>query len=384
MKPNFVIDVDGVMNTGQFLYSEGGKVYKIFGPHDAEGLKKIRDLVNIHFVSADKRGFAITEKRIRDMGYLVDHVFEEDRFEFVKNKFGFENTIFMGDGISDAKLIEHCKFGIAPANARPEAKEAADFVTPSKAAEGAVCDSSLEIMRRFFSDHNYKVVIPAAGAGSRMAGFSEQFNKVLIPVKGKPVIGHIIEKFPESVEIVIAVGYKKEGVVEYLRNAYPERKLTFVDVGKFEGSGSGPGYSLLQCKEHLLCPFIQFAGDTLIHENVPKPDSNWFGLAAVPNTERFCSAKVENGKVVRIDDKIRVEGNLAFIGLAGVKDYEIFWDKLAENKQLIGGEIQLSNGFISLVDKEMEAKTFTWFDTGTPEAYSYTLKNYPHGPGYSG
>lgn len=43
MKLNFVLDVDGVMTTGQFLYSQDGKAYKIFGPHDAEGLKMIRN-----------------------------------------------------------------------------------------------------------------------------------------------------------------------------------------------------------------------------------------------------------------------------------------------------------------------------------------------------
>ena len=42
-KLNLVIDVDGVMTTGQFLYSSKGKTYKVFGAHDADGLKLIRD-----------------------------------------------------------------------------------------------------------------------------------------------------------------------------------------------------------------------------------------------------------------------------------------------------------------------------------------------------
>ena len=33
-----IIDVDGVMTTGQFIYSKYGKEYKIFGPHDTDGL----------------------------------------------------------------------------------------------------------------------------------------------------------------------------------------------------------------------------------------------------------------------------------------------------------------------------------------------------------
>ena len=153
-KLNFVIDVDGVMTTGQFLYSADGKAYKIFGPHDADGLKMVKDKLNIVFLTADKRGFAISKKRIDDMGYPLELVTESDRYNYIKEKFGFEKTIFMGDGIFDAKIIKECKFGIAPANAREEAKAAAHFVTNSKSAEGAVCDACLEIKKRFFENHN--------------------------------------------------------------------------------------------------------------------------------------------------------------------------------------------------------------------------------------
>ncbi|HOR52740.1 MAG TPA: HAD hydrolase family protein [Candidatus Pacearchaeota archaeon] len=150
-KINFVLDVDGVMTTGQFLYSENGKAYKIFGPHDSDGLKLIRDKVNIFFITADKKGFAISKRRIEDMGYPIYLVSEENRFEYFKNKFGFENTIFMGDGIFDAPILQACKFGIAPSNARIEAKNAADFVTIPKSGEGAVCDACIKINKHFFN-----------------------------------------------------------------------------------------------------------------------------------------------------------------------------------------------------------------------------------------
>ena len=151
---NLVIDVDGVLSTGQFLYSSDGKAYKIFGPHDAEGLKILQPYFNILFITADKRGFEISKKRIEDMGYLIELVSEEERYDFIKNKFGFENTIFIADGISDSRILKECKFGIAPANARIEAKQAASFITASKAAEGAVCDACIEIMKRFISKND--------------------------------------------------------------------------------------------------------------------------------------------------------------------------------------------------------------------------------------
>ena len=151
-KINLVIDVDGVMTTGQFLYSLEGKSHKIFGPHDADGLKLIKDKVNIVFITADKRGLPISRKRIKDMGYPIELIKEKDRYSYIKEKFGLKNTIFIGDGIFDAVLLRDCMFGIAPANARIEAKKFADFVTSSKAAEGAVCDACIIINKKFFGE----------------------------------------------------------------------------------------------------------------------------------------------------------------------------------------------------------------------------------------
>lgn len=230
----------------------------------------------------------------------------------------------------------------------------------------------------------YKVVILAAGTGSRMKDFTKTFNKVLIPIQGKPTICHIIEKFLKDIEIVIAVGYKKESVMDYLSIAYPERKITFVEVDNFDKQGSGPGYSLLCCKNYLQCPFIQFAGDTLVAEEIPIPDKNWFGIAKVNNTERFCSVKVEKGRIVRIDDKMKTDNNFAFIGLGGVYNYKAFWAKLEKSKDLIKGEIQVSNGFRALIEEGLFPKNFKWFDTGTVESYEHASENYPNGDGYYG
>ena len=153
-KLNLVIDVDGVMTTGQFLYSSTGKKYKIFGAHDADGLKLIKEKINIVFITADKRGFSISKKRIQDMGHKIELVSEGDRYSYVKERFGFESTIYIGDGIFDALLIRDCKFGIAPANARIEAKKWANYITPSKSAEGAVCDACIRINKIFLSQQN--------------------------------------------------------------------------------------------------------------------------------------------------------------------------------------------------------------------------------------
>jgi len=148
--PIFVLDVDGVMTTGQFLYSSDGKVMKVFGPHDSDGLKMIKKYIEVKFISADKRGFEISKKRISDdMGYDLQLVTENDRYEYINKNFGYENLIYMGDGIHDSKIIKDAMFGIAPKNARREAKLNANFITESNSGEGAVLDACIEIKMRF-------------------------------------------------------------------------------------------------------------------------------------------------------------------------------------------------------------------------------------------
>lgn len=152
-KTVLLLDVDGVLTTGQFLYSENGKSYKIFGPHDNDGLKILKGRIDIKFVTADKRGFPISRKRIvEDMGFDLELVPEKDRYEYVKDKYGFKNLIYMGDGYHDTRILKECMFGIAPNNARREARAAADFVTESNSGEGAVLDACLEIVKNIFHE----------------------------------------------------------------------------------------------------------------------------------------------------------------------------------------------------------------------------------------
>jgi 3-deoxy-D-manno-octulosonate 8-phosphate phosphatase (KDO 8-P phosphatase) len=143
----FIIDVDGVMTTGKFFYSSKGKVFKEFGPHDSDGLKLIDKFIKILFVTADKRGFLISKKRIvDDLGYSLKLLTENKRYEFIK-KIGFKNVIYMGDGYYDSKILDKVYFGIAPKNARIEAKKKANYITPNNSGNGAVMDACLKIKK---------------------------------------------------------------------------------------------------------------------------------------------------------------------------------------------------------------------------------------------
>lgn len=143
-----VLDVDGVLNTGHLLYSKEGKIFKVFGPHDKDGLKIIAPLVkDIRFITADAIGWDITYARIvTDWKFKPEQltlVPEENRMKWFKENCNFDHTAFIGDGYNDAPILEKVKIGIAPANARKEAKNAADYVTESDSGSGAVLDACL-------------------------------------------------------------------------------------------------------------------------------------------------------------------------------------------------------------------------------------------------
>ncbi len=152
MITKLVMDVDGVLNTGHVYYSASGKMYKVFGPHDKDGLKIIRKYIDdIHFISADRTGWDITYARIvRDWGFdesQLHWVPEERRMAWFEDNCDFETTAFIGDGYNDAPILSMVAYGIAPASARIEARMAAKHVTASAAGNGAVLDACLYLER---------------------------------------------------------------------------------------------------------------------------------------------------------------------------------------------------------------------------------------------
>jgi len=211
----------------------------------------------------------------------------------------------------------------------------------------------------------YKVVVPSAGLGSRLKNFSKHVNKALVTIENKPSISYIIEKFPINIEIVVALGYKKETVKNFLTLAYPERKFIFVDVSPFEGEGSGLGFTLLQCKQYLQTPFIFCSNDTIVTDDIPLPEYNWMGYADINETEQYRSIRFErNSNVVEICSKGATGNVKPYIGLAGINDYEIFWKAMEEGKTEGSIEVGESYGLRFLIDKGIAPIKFNWFDTG--------------------
>ena len=206
------------------------------------------------------------------------------------------------------------------------------------------------------------VLILAAGLGTRLNKFTTNKNKALIPINNKAIISYIIEKFPKEYEIVIAVGYKKESLKEYCSIAHSDRKIIFVDVNGWEDSKVGPGYSAFQCKDYLQKPFYVVAADCIIDSDLPRLYEDWIGVSPTSYPEKYSTVKVdENGNVVEFVNKSNTGFDDAFIGLAGVWNYKIFWNELETDNKNWESVWAWKNPSVYPV---LKAKKLTWIDTG--------------------
>jgi len=148
---NFIIDVDGVLTDGSYYYTTEGKVMKVFGPDDHDALLLLKPHLHICMITGDKKGFAITKKRVEDdMKFPLHQVSTFERGKWIKENFVPNETIYMGDGIFDSGVFDLVAYGIAPANAFYKTKEKADFVTQSRGGDSAVAEAVMHIMEKFF------------------------------------------------------------------------------------------------------------------------------------------------------------------------------------------------------------------------------------------
>lgn len=219
----------------------------------------------------------------------------------------------------------------------------------------------------------YKVLLPTAGTGSRLRELCKYLNKSLVSVANKPTISYIIEKFPEEVPIVVALGYRGELVKEYLSLTYPHRQFEYSYVTPFEGPGSGLGLTIIKCKHFLQCPFIFISCDTIVSESIPNPHSNWMGWSYSDKSGEFRTIRIEDNKVIEIREKNKISSDThVYIGLAGIKDYEIFWDSMGNGYSHGAIEIGEVFGIRALIENGVIPYKFKWFDTGNLETLTKT------------
>ena len=148
----FLCDVDGVLTDGS-VFIGGEREFKRFNIRDGLGMVLMRRAgLKVGWVSA--RPSAATQIRAKELkiDFLIqqgDKLSKTGAIEqlLAKEKISWNEVCFVGDDVVDLGPLAKAGLGVAVADARPQVKAAADFVTRAAGGHGAVREMIEMILR---------------------------------------------------------------------------------------------------------------------------------------------------------------------------------------------------------------------------------------------
>ncbi len=148
----FLCDVDGVLTDGS-VYLGGGQEIKRFNIRDGLGLIFLqRAGLKVGWVSA--RPSPVTQARAAELGidFLVqqgDRVSKTGAVEKLlrRTKLDWDAVCFVGDDVVDLGPMQRAGLAVAVADARPDVKAAAHYVTRAAGGRGAVREVAEKILQ---------------------------------------------------------------------------------------------------------------------------------------------------------------------------------------------------------------------------------------------
>jgi len=228
----------------------------------------------------------------------------------------------------------------------------------------------------------FKVVIPAAGGGTRLRPHTYVVPKVLLEVAGKPIIGHIVDRVLRAgpLEVCVVVGDSGEEIEAYLRGAF-DCRFRFVH----QAEPLGLGHAVYQAR---VCfdgePALVLLGDTIVEASLSAMlgDKNVIGVKEVEDPRRFGVVEYEGGRVLRVIEKPEVPpSNLAVVGVYFIKDTNALFQSLGRmitQGRQTRGEFQLTDALQMMIEQGVPFETVPvddWLDCGTPDALLATNRH---------
>jgi 3-deoxy-D-manno-octulosonate 8-phosphate phosphatase (KDO 8-P phosphatase) len=137
-----ILDVDGVLTDGRIIMNDRGEEIKCFHVRDGHGLKLAMN-AGIHVVIITGRKSRTVDHRARDLGIQEVYQGVEDKESLLKKliqhkKVAKEQVCCMGDDLPDLPMFNQAGISVAVADASPELRKEADFVTKNRGGKGAV------------------------------------------------------------------------------------------------------------------------------------------------------------------------------------------------------------------------------------------------------
>jgi len=228
-----------------------------------------------------------------------------------------------------------------------------------------------------------RVIIPAAGEGTRLRPHTYTVPKALIPVAGKPMIAHILDHVRDlkPTEVSIVVGFLGEQIVDHFRDRDPLPFRFF-----YQAERKGLGHAIWQVlKDDRDEETLIVLGDSIIdadYGGAIASSESLIGVKEVDDPRRFGIVEVEMGFVTRLVEKPEEPAsNLAIVGLYYFPSTEKLRGALRtmiEKDIRTKGEYQLTDALQILIDKGERMRPLPiegWFDCGKPETLLATQRH---------
>ena len=140
-----LLDVDGVLTDGGIVYADGGTEAKRFHVRDGSGLK-LWQLAGKRAAIVSGRTSPVVDRRAAELGVAPVLQGQGDKlvaFGAVLAETGVrpEQVCAIGDDLPDLPVLLRCGLAVAVADACPEVREAAAYVTANPGGHGAVRDA---------------------------------------------------------------------------------------------------------------------------------------------------------------------------------------------------------------------------------------------------
>jgi 3-deoxy-D-manno-octulosonate 8-phosphate phosphatase (KDO 8-P phosphatase) len=151
-----LLDCDGVLTDGRITPVEGGEELKSFHTHDGHGLVMLhRAGLRSGIISGRKS--RLVELRAADLGVSFVRqgaLNKVEAFESLMAEAGVEpsHAAYVGDDVVDIPLMRRCALAVAVADATPDTRTAAHYVTRLPGGFGAVrevCELILKAQGRW-------------------------------------------------------------------------------------------------------------------------------------------------------------------------------------------------------------------------------------------
>lgn len=146
-----ILDVDGVLTEGSVIHGPAGHELKHFSTKDGFGLTLWRRMGFRASIITGRSSQAVATRATElSIAPVIQGVGDkEEAFERLLAEVGTtaDRVCVMGDDWPDIRIMKRAAYAIAPADAVPETRAAADHVTAASGGRGAVREAVEHLLR---------------------------------------------------------------------------------------------------------------------------------------------------------------------------------------------------------------------------------------------